>query len=130
MAFFAESVVMSRKYNCNKCPAYCCSYARIIVTDKDIKRLAKHHGLSTQEARKKFTKKGEEPGERILRHQVDPHFTTICRFLDQKTRGCTIYEARPGICREFPGKGRCGYYDFLTFERRAQEDPDWISTTD
>ncbi|MEM7123791.1 MAG: YkgJ family cysteine cluster protein [Pseudomonadota bacterium] len=121
---------MGCKYNCNKCPAYCCSYARIIVTDKDIKRLAKHHGLSTQEARKKFTKKGEEPGERILRHQIDEHFTSICMFLDQETRGCTIYEGRPAICREFPGKGRCGYYDFLTFERETQEDPEWVATTD
>ena len=25
------------------------------------------------------------------------------------------------LCRSFPG-GRCGYYDFLAFERRAQEE--------
>jgi len=120
---------MARRYDCSKCPAYCCSYARIIVTDEDIKRLAKYHGITKKEARKRFTKKGEEPGERILRHQIDEHFTTICRFLDPETRNCTIYEARPEICREFPGAGRCGYYDFLTFERRAQEDPDWVATT-
>jgi hypothetical protein len=40
-----------------------------------------------------------------------------------------VYKARPAICREFPGPGRCGYYDFLSFERKAQEDPDFISTT-
>ena len=28
-----------------------------------------------------------------------------------------------------PG-GRCGYYDFLSFERRAQEDPEYVATTD
>ncbi len=39
------------------------------------------------------------------------------------------YESRPDVCREFPGPGRCGYYDFLSFERNAQEDPDFISTT-
>jgi Fe-S-cluster containining protein len=120
---------MARYYDCNKCPAYCCSYARIIVEDEDIARLADHFGLKVKEARKQFTKKGEEEGERILRHQLDEHFTTICQFIDPKTRGCTVYEARPAICREFPGKGRCGYYDFLTFERNAQEDPDWVATT-
>jgi len=40
-----------------------------------------------------------------------------------------VYKARPAVCREFPGAGRCGYYDFLSFERNAQEDPDFISTT-
>ena len=23
-------------------------------------------------------------------------------FLDQKTRGCTIYKGRPAVCRAFP----------------------------
>jgi hypothetical protein len=121
---------MVKLYNCDRCPAYCCSYPRIIVTEADIKRLARHHGVSAATARKRFTKKGQEPDERVLRHQADEHFKTICRFLDLKTRKCTIYEARPRICRDFPGEGRCGYYDFLAFERRAQEDPDWIATTD
>ena len=117
------------KYDCNKCPAYCCSYARIVVTKRDVERLAKHHDLDTDAARKKFTRKGHEKNEIILRHKKDEHFGTICRFIDSKTRGCTVYKARPKICREFPGEGRCGYYDFLKFERNAQEDPEYISTT-
>lgn len=116
-------------YNCGKCPAYCCSYPRVIVTPEDVARLAKHFGISAKKARKRFTKKGEEKGERILRHQEDHVYDSVCRFLDRETRGCTIYEARPGICREYPGGGRCGYYDFLSFERRAQEDPDFIPLT-
>ena len=121
---------MVKLYNCDKCPAYCCSYPRIIVTETDIKRLARHHGLSVAAARKRFTKKGQEPNELILRHKADEHYKSICRFLDSETRKCTIYHARPRICREFPGEGRCGYYDFLLFERRAQEDPEWVATTD
>ena len=116
-------------YDCDKCPAYCCSYARIIVSKKDIKRLAKHYGLSQRKARKKFTKKGEEKGERVLRHRKDEHYGTACRFLDQETRQCTVYEARPEICGEFPGTKRCGYYDFLSFERHTQEDSDFVATT-
>jgi len=33
-----------------------------------------------------------------------------CYFLDSKTRLCTIYDKRPGVCREFPKIGpRPGY---------------------
>ena len=33
------------------------------------------------------------------------------------------------MCRSFPGGGRCGYYDFLSFERRAQEDDEFVALT-
>jgi Fe-S-cluster containining protein len=118
-----------QSYNCDKCPAYCCSYPRICVTKKDIKRLAAHFDLSVKDAAKRFTKKGHEKGEVVLRHKDDAYFGTACRFLDQETRRCTIYEARPAVCRDFPGARRCGYYDFLSFERRTQEDPEYISIT-
>lgn len=121
---------MANRYNCSKCPAYCCSYARIIATEADVRRLARHHEMTVEEAREHFTKKGEGPTERIMRHKEDPHFKTICKFLDSETRQCTIYDSRPRICRDFPGDTRCGYYDFLKFEREAQDDPNWIATTD
>lgn len=113
-------------YSCKKCPAYCCSYARIIVDADDLHRLGEHFGISRRAAERKFTKQGEEEGERVLRHRKDEHYGTVCRFLDRDSRRCTVYEARPQICRDFPGSVRCGYYDFLSFERRAQEDPDFI----
>ena len=116
------------QYDCDKCPAYCCSYPRVILGKKDLERLARHFGLSTREARKKFTKKGAEPGERVLRHRKDETYGTVCRFLDPETRKCTVYEARPEICRDYPGLKRCGYFDFLEFERMLQEDPDFIPT--
>lgn len=114
-------------YSCERCPAYCCSYARIAVNRRDLQRLARHFGLSEEAARRRFTKQGEEPGERVLRHRRDEHYGTACRFLDSETRMCTVYAARPEICRQFPGTARCGYYDFLTFERRLQGDPDFVA---
>ena len=116
-------------YNCGNCPAYCCSYARIEVTQKDVRRLAKHFNIATEDARRRFTKKGHEPEERVLRHQRDHIFGTICRFLDVDTRECTVYDARPEICRDFPGLVRCGYYDFLSAERKMLKDPEYESTT-
>lgn len=125
----AEKSQPRKRYNCLKCPAYCCSYAHIPVTDDDIPRLAAHFGLTDEQAEKRFTKFGDDESPRVLRHKADEHFGTICRFIDTETRNCTIYEARPAICRDFPTQNRCGYYDFLTFERVVQEDPDWVATT-
>jgi Fe-S-cluster containining protein len=110
-------------FNCDKCPAYCCSiYERVQVTKRDIKRLAKHFGLSVETARLRFTKRWEK--EQVLRRKKDPIFGKACHFLNPETRKCTIYHARPGVCREFPLTKRCGYYDLLTFERRQQDDDD------
>jgi Fe-S-cluster containining protein len=43
-------------------------------------------------------------------------------FLNQETRGCSIYHARPAVCREYPDRTRCAYYDLLRFERIQQDD--------
>lgn len=110
-------------YDCGKCPAYCCSiYDRVQVTRRDIKRLAKHFGLTPEVATQRFTKLWGK--ERILRRSSDPIFGQSCSFLNKETRGCTIYHARPLVCREFPTTVRCAYYDLLRFERRQQDDPD------
>ena len=124
---------MKTHYDCGKCPGYCCSYPRIPVEPRDLRRLAAHFGITKQEARKRFTRKDEDddskkPG-RIMRHKDDEIFGTICRFFDQDSRSCSIYEVRPEMCRDYPGLKRCGYYEFLRFERRAQEDPDYIAVT-
>lgn len=115
-------------YSCLNCPAYCCTYPQIPVKGKDIQRLAKRFGMPVEKARRKFTKKGEEKGTRVLRHREDEIFDSACIFLDPETRGCTIYEHRPTPCREYPGTVRCGYYDFLASERNRQEDEDLVIT--
>lgn len=115
-------------YDCEVCPGYCCTYPRVIVSKKDMARLAKFFNISAKQAQKSFTKKGEEPGERVLRHRKDDTYGTACRFLDPESRMCTVYRARPGICRDYPGTRRCGYYDFLKFERMLQEDDEFVPT--
>ncbi|MEQ1578901.1 MAG: YkgJ family cysteine cluster protein [Hyphomicrobium sp.] len=115
-------------YNCKKCPGYCCSYPVIELDKRDVQRLAKHHKLTFDQARTKFTKSAHGHAY-VMRRKKDVHFGKICRFFDTDKRCCTIYTARPNACRAFPGEGRCGYYDFLTFERRAQNDPTWVAVT-
>jgi Fe-S-cluster containining protein len=111
-------------FNCSKCPAYCCSYDRIEVTRRDIKRLARHFDLTYEQAEKRYTKVAY--GERVLRRQSDHIFKRVCQFLDKESRRCTVYEARPAVCREYPDSLRCGYYDFLASERRRQCDDEFI----
>ncbi|HYY41913.1 MAG TPA: YkgJ family cysteine cluster protein, partial [Pyrinomonadaceae bacterium] len=60
--------------------------------------------------------------ERVLRRKADPIFGKACKFLDPQTRGCTIYHARPAVCREYPARSHCAYYDLIQFERRQQAD--------
>jgi uncharacterized protein len=108
-------------FDCNKCPAFCCSvYERVKVTWRDINRLAKYFGVPFETARERYTKDFE--GERVLKRVEDDIFEETCLFLDQETRGCSIYHARPGVCREYPGRPRCAYYDLLRFERKQQDD--------
>ena len=108
-------------FDCDKCPAYCCSiYERVQVTKRDLNRLAKYFGVSVETARRRYTTKWQ--GEPVLRRVPDKLFAETCMFLDQEKRGCTIYHARPGVCREYPDRVRCVYYDVLQFERRQQDD--------
>jgi uncharacterized protein len=117
------------KYDCLKCPGYCCSYPIIEVKDSDARRIAKHFEMPLEKAEKKYFKSAHGY-KRVMRRQVDEHYGKICQFFDTDERRCTIYHARPYACRDFPGKDNCGYYDFLAFERAAQEDEAFISTTD
>lgn len=117
------------RYDCAKCPAYCCSYPLIEVGKRDIARLARHFDLTCAQAKQRFTKYDAGEKVRTLRHRKDEHFGTACRFFDTEKRRCTIYEARPAVCRDYPEGNRCGYYDFLQFEREQQGDPDFIATT-
>ena len=115
-------------YNCSKCPGYCCSYPLIALNKRDVERLAKHFDLSFEEAKAKFTV--ERWGHKYsMRRKKDKHFGRTCRFFDTEKRRCTVYEARPATCRSYPGDGRCGYYDFLMFERRTQNDSEFVAQT-
>lgn len=117
------------KYDCLKCPGFCCSYPLIAITKADVERLAKHHNVSVDSARSRFTK--EAYGAKyVLKRKEDEHFGRICRFFDTDKRRCSIYEARPSVCRDYPKESRCGYYDFLTFERAQQDDETWVARTD
>ncbi|MGI9298499.1 MAG: YkgJ family cysteine cluster protein [Gammaproteobacteria bacterium] len=101
---------MTKLYDCDKCPAYCCGYPVIEASKKDIRRLARHFGLDFDTAREKFTEK-ENNRVRKMRQRPDKKLgAPLCIFLNQKTRKCSVYRARPQICRDHPGD-RCEWND-------------------
>lgn len=118
-----------KAYDCAKCPGYCCSYQLIEINKRDIARLARHFGLDYEQAEERFTKYDASQKARVLRHRKDTVFDTICMFFDQEARRCGVYEARPGVCRDYPLAPRCGYYEFLKFEREQQDDPAYVALT-
>ena len=93
---------------------------RVLRRKRDLNRLAKYFGVPVETAEKRYTKM--HSGERVLRRKKDPIFGQACQFLNPETRGCGIYHARPAVCREYPDRSRCAYYDLLQFERRQQDD--------
>jgi Fe-S-cluster containining protein len=113
------------RFDCSKCTAYCCSYDHVEVSEADVRRLARHFELSEAAVKERFTKLVDDAA-RVLRHRKDHVFKSVCMFLDQKKRACTIYEARPWVCRSYPDGLHCGYYHFLRFERRRADDDTMI----
>ena len=69
------------RYNCLKCPGYCCSHDRIAVSDFDIGRLARHFGLTEAEAK--------ETGKEIK----------VARFKLGAVGAGTVYDDRDGIVK-------------------------------
>lgn len=116
------------RFNCLKCPGYCCTYSEIEVKKADIERLAKHFDLTYAAARERFTKTNAK-GVIMMRHAKDTIFDSICAQFDQKERRCTVYKARPSVCRAYPLSTRCGYYEFLKFEREQQGDEKMVALT-
>ena len=82
------------KFNCAKCPGYCCSHGRIAVSDYDISRLARFFGISARLARRRlsYRYRAGDVDEYILRHHKDHIYKSVCRFLDRETRRCTVYD--------------------------------------
>ncbi|HXF79824.1 MAG TPA: YkgJ family cysteine cluster protein [Usitatibacter sp.] len=116
-------------YSCSKCPAFCCTYSEIEVTTRDIERMARHFNLRYAQAEERFTKPDAKGKIRMMRHRKDRVFDSACMMLDQEKRRCTIYDARPGVCRKYPDTSRCGYYEFLKFERAQQGDEELVALT-
>jgi Fe-S-cluster containining protein len=80
--------------DCTQC-ANCCREGEAGLTTRDIEKLAKFIGVSRAEFREQYTMRAED-GELILKRTNK----TGCVFL--KDNLCTVYEARPKSCSQYP----------------------------
>lgn len=85
------------RFECTQCGA-CCSGAPgyVWVNQAEVRELAEHMKMSEADFRDKFVRR--EGNRYSLKEYPDGD----CIFLDPKSRGCMVYEARPIQCRTWP----------------------------
>lgn len=83
---------IEEQINCRQC-ANCCRVATVTVNDRDITALARELGMAEGILIREYTEESEE-GRILKRTEAG------CVFL--RGNDCTVYEARPKTCREFP----------------------------
>ena len=88
---FGEEI--EAQIDCTQC-ANCCRVSEVGITDRDIDKLAKFIGVTREEFLRDSTQ-SDEAGDLILRKTE-----AGCVFL--KDNLCTVYEARPQNCANFP----------------------------
>jgi hypothetical protein len=88
---FGEDI--EAQIDCTTC-ANCCRVSEVEITDRDIDKLAKFLGMTREEFIRDSTQQADS-GELILKRTE-----AGCVFL--KDNLCTVYEARPQNCANFP----------------------------
>src|ERR1700749_4384721 len=84
------------KTSCASCVHKCCSqpYDWVYLTNREITRISNATGIL--ERNFVLERKNTNTG------YVFRTLSLPCRFLDQATGGCLVYEIRPLVCRLFP----------------------------
>jgi Fe-S-cluster containining protein len=83
---------VSRQIDCTQC-GNCCRFVQPILQLADVKRLAKHQGMSVDEFRSRYLQADGEGEGDVFRFLP-------CPFLTENR--CTVYDRRPTDCRSFP----------------------------
>ena len=80
-------------FTCRRCGHCCQGQGGIVLTGRDVERLAGHLGLTPGAFRAAHTV--DHAGKAQLKARQDGY----CVFFDQ---GCVVHPARPDICRAWP----------------------------
>lgn len=83
------------KIDCQVC-ANCCRHTRVSVTPAEMDALARHLEISRLDLMRRHTAADPRDSSITLLRQTRDE----CTFL--KSNRCTVYEARPQACRDFP----------------------------
>lgn len=81
----------------------CCHEIDVILTPVDILKMKTEFNMSSDKFLTQFTtmQKMKGTGIPLVKLQMRENTNGACIFLDQK-KGCTIYHARPLVCRSYP----------------------------
>jgi uncharacterized protein len=95
--------------DCLQC-ANCCKTTSPIFYAKDIERAAKHLRIKALHFEQQYLRVDED-GDYVLKQSP-------CAFLDEQDNTCSIYDARPTACREYPHTNRKNFYQIteLTYK--------------
>ena len=118
----AENRSMSRATTVSKCPGYCCSHARIAVSDFDIARLARHFGFDRGQAKERFTYRyrTKDVGRADPAAPAGSHLQVGLPLLRHATSAAAPSTRRVPTCAgSYPYGKACGYYDFPEVRARA-----------
>ena len=86
---------MSTAFTCRMCGHCCQGQGGIVLTAKDIRRLAQGLNISSEECLHTYTTL--DAGKQVLTSQSDG----TCVFF-QSGRGCTVHAHKPDVCRAWP----------------------------
>ena len=84
---------VEEQIDCTAC-ANCCRVATVKLIDRDVERLARRLGVSPQKFLAEYTREDAEEGRVLIRNEGG------CIFLEGNL--CSVYEARPQNCANFP----------------------------
>lgn len=84
---------IEQNFDCLSC-ANCCRVATVRLSDRDLVKLSKHMRLSPAAFTRDYTE--TTPDEGLILRRTEQG----CVFLDGNH--CLVYDARPGICQDFP----------------------------
>ena len=85
---------IEERIDCKEC-ANCCRVATTKLNERDVLKLAKFLRIKPAQFLNDYCQESEEEGVVLKRSKE-----TGCVFLDGKL--CTVYEARPATCEDFP----------------------------
>lgn len=92
---FIKALRIQADFKCLKCGRCCCFFDPIAITIRDIERISHHLNIPKEEFLDKFAKRtnDSDSGLSLL--------SQPCIFFKEGI-GCSVYEARPMICRMYP----------------------------
>jgi uncharacterized protein len=96
---FKLSDEITSQIDCTQC-GNCCRSLMINVDDADAARLSAHLQLEKEAFYEKYVERSSQGSLAVMN-------TIPCHFLHENK--CTVYEARPNECMEFPGLHHPGF---------------------